>query len=70
MTTLKLKIDGMTCGGCVGGVTRALKGVPGVADVRVMLEGGRAEVDSAVPLDAKLLTDAVEKKGYRASVSQ
>ena len=30
MDKLTMQITGMTCGHCVAGVTRALKGVPGV----------------------------------------
>jgi copper chaperone CopZ len=70
MSIQKLKIEGMTCNGCVGGVTRALKAVPGVTDVRVSLAEGNAEVEAAAPIDPTLLTGAVEKKGYRASISQ
>ena len=38
MQTTILKITGMTCGGCVNGVTKALKAVLGVSDVFVSLE--------------------------------
>ena len=38
MQTTVLKITGMTCGGCVNGVTKALKAVLGVSDVFVSLE--------------------------------
>ena len=41
METTILKIDGMTCGGCVASVTRVLKAIPGVeqADVDPELQG-------------------------------
>ena len=38
MQTTILKITGMTCGGCVNGVTKALKAVLGVSDVFVSLD--------------------------------
>jgi copper chaperone len=44
MQILELTIDGMSCNGCVGSVTRALKAVPGVADVAVTLAPPRARV--------------------------
>lgn len=39
-----LQIDGMTCNSCTTTVTAALRRVPGVADVRVTLATGVAEV--------------------------
>jgi copper chaperone len=44
MQTEHLKVTGMTCGGCVTTVTRALKGMGGVGDVKVSLPGGDATV--------------------------
>jgi copper chaperone len=44
MQTLELTIDGMTCDGCVGSVTRVLKAVPGVTDVAVTLAPPHARV--------------------------
>jgi copper chaperone CopZ len=40
-----LKVTGMTCGGCTGNVTRALKAVNGVGDVKVSLAAGEASVE-------------------------
>lgn len=37
-------IEGMTCQGCVSTVSRIFKGVPGVSEVRVTLDPGRAEI--------------------------
>jgi len=33
MQTEHLKVTGMTCGGCIGNVTEALKAIAGVSDV-------------------------------------
>jgi copper chaperone len=44
METTTLRIDGMTCGGCVKSVTNVLKAVPGVAAVDVTLSPGAAVV--------------------------
>ena len=38
MQTTILKITGMTCGGCVNGVTKALQSVIGVSNVSVSLD--------------------------------
>jgi copper chaperone len=44
MQTEHLKVIGMTCGGCVTTVTRALKGMGGVGDVKISLSRGDATV--------------------------
>jgi copper chaperone len=65
MKTIALNVGGMTCGGCVGSVTRVLKAVPGVTDVAVQLTPGRAEVtfDPARTAPAALKA-AIEDAGY------
>ena len=44
MQTEILTVTGMTCGGCTGSVTNALKAVSGVDDVKVSLSTGEATV--------------------------
>jgi copper chaperone len=44
MQTVQLNVSGMTCGGCVGHVTRALTAVPGVDHVDVSLADNTASV--------------------------
>lgn len=65
MKTSTIQIQGMTCGGCVASVTRALKGVPGVKDVEVTLTPGRALVtfDESQTSEG-VLTTAVQDAGY------
>ncbi len=65
MENVTLKVDGMTCGGCVASVERVLKAVPGVVAVKVQLSPGLAEVnfDPARTQVAALKT-AVEAAGY------
>ena len=65
METIALNVAGMTCGGCVGSVTRVLKAVPGVTNVAVQLTPGRADVtyDPARTAPAALKT-AIEDAGY------
>ena len=45
MQTEHLKVTGMTCGGCTSNVTRALKAIAGVNDVKVSLSAGEATVE-------------------------
>ena len=68
METRTLKIEGMTCGGCVRSVSNVLKALPGVTDAQVSLENREARVtfDPAM-VDIARLKGAVEDAGYRAS---
>jgi copper chaperone len=65
MQSEHLKVTGMTCGGCVTTVTRVLKSLEGVDDVKVSLSGG----DAAVRYDERLTSPhklklAVTAAGY------
>jgi copper ion binding protein len=60
-----LKIEGMTCMHCVAAVTKALSVVDGVKEVHVDLEKGEATFQEEQPVDSTVLTEAIEKAGYR-----
>ncbi len=62
---MTLDIDGMTCGGCVLSVERALSEVAGVHTVRVVLAEKRAHVEGA-GLDRERLVRAAYDAGYDA----
>ena len=65
MKTETLKVGGMTCGGCVSSVTKALRAVDGVKDVAVSLQAGEARIEfdeNATAPDR--LRAAVERAGY------
>jgi copper chaperone CopZ len=67
METAQIRIEGMTCDGCVKSVTRTLQAVPGVQQVDVSLAGHQAKVTydpSRTGVDA--LKSAVERAGYEA----
>ncbi len=65
METTTLKIDGMTCGGCVASVTRVLRAVPGVSDAAVTLTPGQATVTfDEAKTNVPALREAVEEAGY------
>jgi copper chaperone len=63
MDKLTMQITGMTCGHCVAGVTRALKGVPGVTVDQVVLGTASVEYDSTATTPASIAR-AVEEEGY------
>jgi Cu+-exporting ATPase len=60
--SIVLAISGMTCGGCVGAVGRALSQVPGVTEARVDLVKGQAIVTGTAR--AEDLIRAVEAAGF------
>ena len=68
MDRIRLKVRGMDCQHCAGNVEQALRAVDGVAEVRVSLEQGEAEVlgDS---ISLETLIDAVKDRGYQASAA-
>jgi len=60
-----MTIAGMTCGGCVSNVTKALNAIGGVKDVVVTLKpgGARIEFDESATSPAQLRA-AVQHAGY------
>jgi len=72
METLTLKVNGMTCGGCVRSVKKVLESVPGVRSAEVSLERAQATVllDAAgSPAILAALRAAVEAAGYETAPS-
>lgn len=65
METLIVKIGGMTCGGCAGGVEKALGAVPGVEAVKADHVAAQVSV-SGTGLTTRLaeLRAAVENAGF------
>ncbi|QID17220.1 heavy-metal-associated domain-containing protein [Nitrogeniibacter mangrovi] len=65
METIQFKVEGMSCQGCVKGVTAALSAIDGVAEVKVELEAAQATVqyDPATASVAQL-HQAVEEAGF------
>lgn len=68
METTILKVKGMSCGGCVKGVTGVLSALPGVSRADVSLEKGEAVVDyDSNQVTREQLASAVEDAGFEAS---
>jgi len=61
-----IAIEGMSCGGCVQNVAKALQSVPGVTIEDVAI--GSARIEAADPEALKGAIEAVEKAGYKAKV--
>ena len=63
--TLAIPVEGMTCATCVGRVERAIRQVPGVADVSANLATERAEVSfEDGRADPRAVADAIVAAGY------
>jgi copper chaperone len=59
-----IKIKGMTCNHCVMAVTKALKEIDGITDVKVDLQKAEATFDEVKPVDMEVVKERVRKAGY------
>ncbi len=67
MAQTTLKLEGLTCQGCVGSVTKALYSLPGVTDVSVdLVDNGvsTATVTSNPTPSAQQFAETVTDAGY------
>jgi copper chaperone len=69
LSTVELKVSGMTCGSCAVSVRNALLETPGVTSAEVDLESARAKVqyDGARVSTGKLI-EAINRTGFKASL--
>jgi copper chaperone len=63
MTKLTMDISGMTCGHCVGSVSRSLKALAGVEVEQVQVGSAVVRYDETAVSPARI-TQAVEDEGY------
>ncbi len=61
MSPTRFAIEGMNCGGCVKGVTRALEAVEGVEIVKVEVGHALVQVDEA---NRAAAVEAIEDAGF------
>ncbi|NMG14676.1 heavy-metal-associated domain-containing protein [Aromatoleum bremense] len=67
MAETVIRVEGMSCGGCVRSVTAALKSLPGVTDADVSLESAQARVQyDPATVSEQQLREAVEDAGFDA----
>ncbi|HEX6795982.1 MAG TPA: cation transporter [Casimicrobiaceae bacterium] len=65
MMEATMKVEGMTCGGCVASVTRVLKAIDGVEQVDVKLDAAQARVTyDPARTGVPALRKAIEDAGY------
>ncbi|MBK9019882.1 MAG: heavy-metal-associated domain-containing protein [Sulfuritalea sp.] len=68
METTTIKVDGMSCGGCVKSVTGVLTALDGVAKAEVSLEQKQAVVEfDAGKLTRDQLKAVIEDAGFDAA---
>ncbi len=68
METTTIKVDGMSCGGCVTSVTGVLTALDGVAKAEVSLEQKQAVVEfDSGKLTRDQLKSVIEDAGFEAS---
>ncbi|MBG6219549.1 MULTISPECIES: heavy-metal-associated domain-containing protein [unclassified Janthinobacterium] len=64
----QLEVDNMSCGHCVGAVTKAVQGIDPAAQVQIDLASKRVTVESAVELHA--ISAAIVEAGYPVTSAQ
>jgi len=66
MQQATIRVEGMTCNGCVASVTRVLTALPGVGSVDVSLERHEAQVQfDPTRTDPEHLRTAISAAGYQ-----
>jgi copper chaperone len=69
MTEVTIRVDGMSCGGCVRNVTGVLKALPCVLDADVRLEEAEARVRfDPAQVSVDVLRQAITDAGFDAAV--
>jgi copper chaperone len=63
MQTEQFTVRNVKCGGCVSAIESGLKGLAGVSEVRVTIDGGQVEV-SGETLDRAQLSAKLAELGY------
>ncbi|KIY03385.1 uncharacterized protein Z520_00076 [Fonsecaea multimorphosa CBS 102226] len=63
-----LSIEGMTCGSCVGTITRGLKELPFIQDVNIDLVGNRGDITFSGKQHLEAILEKIDDLGYDATV--
>ena len=59
-----IKVNGMSCGHCLGAVTEALKAIDGLENVVVDLDKGEASYDEGKPVSKEEIAKAINAIGF------
>jgi copper chaperone CopZ len=63
MQSITIPITGMSCGGCVSNIRKALSPIPGVVDAQVKVGSATVSFDPAIT-NAETLRRAITQAGY------
>ena len=61
---MTIKVKGMSCQHCVASVTKALKDIKGITDVKVNLEKSEATFNEQSPISMDTIKNAITKIGF------
>lgn len=67
LENVHMKVDGMTCGMCVGKIKSELAKLPEVRGSEINWEKGIADVQVTMGSNHKALGEAIKKAGFKAS---
>lgn len=69
MQTITLKIEGMTCNGCVRNIEKILNAIEGVQATEVSLEKAQAQITfDANQVQVSHLIEVIEDAGFDAQI--
>ena len=64
MSTVTVKVSGMSCGHCAASVRQEVGALPGVSGVDVDIAEGTVTISSAALLPAEAIDAAIRQAGY------
>jgi copper chaperone len=66
MTTINLKVTGMTCGHCEKAVTQAIRSLDSAAEITINRETNRVTIQT--PIEPARLIAAISDEGYPTNI--
>ena len=66
MTTINLKVTGMTCGHCEKAVTQAIRSLDSAAEIGIDRDTNRVTIQT--PIEPARLIAAISDEGYPTSI--
>ncbi|MDM2175053.1 MULTISPECIES: heavy-metal-associated domain-containing protein [Mycobacteriaceae] len=64
MSTVTVKVSGMSCGHCAASVRQEVAALPGVSGVDVDIAEGTVTISSAATLPVEAIDAAIRQAGY------
>ncbi len=67
MSSVELKVLGMSCMGCVKSVKGVLEGIDGVKSVEIDLKSGQTIIECEKPVEISVLKQAIDDAGFEVA---